>query len=75
MIETLLFLLAIVITVGVLVGGKAPAEPPGVMISHTKMFGWDYSFQDGKGMQSTGYLTRNSAIRAARAEYERRTHE
>jgi hypothetical protein len=50
-------------------------EPPGASIVHTHELGWNYVFEDQRGLEGTGYITRRSAIRAAVKEYERRTAE
>ena len=58
---------------------KTTPEPPdGVTLTLTHQLGsrrvrsrWHYIINDRRAMSSTGYLTRNSAIRAAQQELDR----
>jgi hypothetical protein len=74
---TALFLIIMAAALGALWFATRPEidEPPGASIVHTHEEGWNYVFEDQKGMWGPGYLTRRGAIRAARTEYERRTAE
>lgn len=71
-----LTILAITIT-GILIGRKVnepPEEsdiPPGVWITNSPEWGYNYVFDDHSG-GGIGYLTRSKAIRAAWAEYNRK---
>lgn len=48
-----------------------PDTPDGVTLIHTGWLNWDYWLDDARGMMSTGYWTRNAAIRAANHELQR----
>lgn len=71
-----LTILAITIT-GIILGRKTnqPPEPddipPGVWITNSPEWGYNYVFDDHSG-GGVGYLTRNKAVRAAWAEYNRK---
>lgn len=64
-------------TIGILIGRKVnePPEPtdipPGVWITNSPEWGYNYVFDDHSG-GGIGYLTRKAAIRAAWAEYNRK---
>lgn len=74
-----LTILAITIT-GILIGWKVnePPEPtdipPGVYITDSPEWGYNYIFENRTG-SGIGYKTRHAAIRAAQVEYHRKNHE
>ena len=48
-----------------------PEDPAGFTIEYTEGFGWHYTPHDSQMMWGGKYLTRRSAVRAAKAEQKR----
>lgn len=66
-----------IVAAGILIGHKVnqppeePDIPPGVYITDSPEWGYNYIFED-RSSSGIGYLTRSKAIRAAWAEYQRK---